>query len=58
MQFSVREHFLWICNDHELVNLKLQRQEKEHELRSTELQKCEVENQKKRKRLAKEIEQV
>ncbi|GKD80580.1 involved in de novo 2-like protein [Tanacetum coccineum] len=57
MQFNIREHFQWICNDHEIVNLKLQRQEKELELRSAELQKREVVNQKKRKRLAKEIEQ-
>nr|GEV52439.1 uncharacterized protein [Tanacetum cinerariifolium] len=57
MQFNNREHFQWICNDHEIVNLKLQRQEKELELRSAELQKREVVNQKKRKRLAKEIEQ-
>ncbi|GJT37297.1 involved in de novo 2-like protein [Tanacetum coccineum] len=41
MQFSIREHFQWICNDHEMVNLKLQGQEKELELRSTELQKRE-----------------
>nr|GEU93320.1 uncharacterized protein [Tanacetum cinerariifolium] len=44
-------------DDHEIVNLNLQRQEKELELRSAQLQKREVENQKKRKRLAKEIEQ-
>ncbi|PWA82304.1 XH/XS domain-containing protein [Artemisia annua] len=41
-----------------LFILKLQRQEKELELRSIELQKREVVNQKKRKRLAKEIEQT
>nr|GEV31748.1 uncharacterized protein [Tanacetum cinerariifolium] len=57
-QFNIRENFQWICNDHEIVNLKLKIQEKELELRSAELQKREVVNQKKRKRLAKEIEKV
>nr|GEW99598.1 uncharacterized protein [Tanacetum cinerariifolium] len=53
LQFSIREHFQWISNDHEL-----QRQEKELELQSAKLQKREVVNQKKRKRLSKEIEQL
>lgn len=58
MKFSIREHFQWTCNDHEMINLELDREEKELQLRSIELQKREDENENERRKLAKEIEEV
>ncbi|PWA82303.1 XH/XS domain-containing protein [Artemisia annua] len=57
MDFSIQKQLQQICNDHQLMDLELQRQEKELELRSIELEKREAANESKRKRLAKEIKE-
>lgn len=57
MDFSIQEQLQQICNDNELMDLDLQRQEKELECRSIELQKREGAIEIKRKTLAKEIEE-
>ncbi|PWA61111.1 domain XH [Artemisia annua] len=57
MDFSIQKQLQQICNDHQLMDSELQRQEKELELQSIEVQKCEAANESKRKTLDKEIKE-
>ncbi|KAL2333251.1 hypothetical protein Fmac_014464 [Flemingia macrophylla] len=57
IQFSAREHFQKIFNDHEKLKMQLESHKNELELRKIELEKREAHNEIERKKLAEEIEE-
>ncbi|XP_059666280.1 protein INVOLVED IN DE NOVO 2-like [Cornus florida] len=56
IQFSAREHYQKIFNDHEKIKLQLETEKRELEMRSKELEEREAQNENERKKLSEDIE--